>query len=241
VTGDRSSTIPDEQHNSNRITERSVQIPADEAKLSGDLVLPDSAVGIVIFVHGSGSSRQSPRNRYVAQVLQQARLGTLLFDLLTEEEEQIDLRTAALRFDIRLLAHRLVLATQWILEQEGTRSLPIGYFGASTGAAAALVASAELPASVKAIVSRGGRPDLAGQALRYAVAPALLIVGGADTQVLELNRIALEKLRGIKELVIVPGASHLFEESGALETVARVARDWFVRYLSIKRENLEAA
>lgn len=241
MTGNSSSTTRGDQQSADLVSERTVHVPVDDLKLSGDLSLPHSAAGVVIFAHGSGSSRQSPRNRYVAQVLQQARLGTLLFDLLTKEEERVDLRTAALRFDIGLLAERLVKATRWILEQEETRLLPVGYFGASTGAAAALVAAAELPGFIRAVVSRGGRPDLAGQALRQVVAPTLLIVGGADPQVLELNRAALEKLRGMKELVVVPGASHLFEERGALESVARLARDWFVRYLSISQEREDVA
>jgi putative phosphoribosyl transferase len=221
--------------------ELSVQIPAREELLNGDLVVPDAARGVVIFAHGSGSSRYSPRNRYVAQVLRQANLATLLLDLLTEREAAIDAGTAALRFDIGFLSRRLVQTTRWMLEREQTRLLPVGYFGASTGAAAALVAAAELPGFIDAVVSRGGRPDLAGQALRQVVAPTLLIVGGNDPQVLQLNQQALTLLRGPKELIVTRGASHLFEEPGALETVARIAKDWFVRYLDRTRKRVEAA
>ena len=185
-----------------------------------------------MFAHGSGSSQLSPRNRYVAQLLNQARLATLLLDLLTAQEEAIDLRTARLRFDIGLLAERLVGATDWLLEHPQTRELQIGYFGASTGAAAALVAAAERLDEVAAIVSRGGRPDLAGPRLPQVRAPTLLIVGGNDVQVIELNRSAFAQLRCEKQLVIVPGATHLFEEPGALDDVARLAREWFQRYLA---------
>jgi len=226
--------MPDNRH-------VSVRIAAGDAILDGDLTVPDGARGTVIFAHGSGSSRLSPRNRYVAQVLQEAGLATLLMDLLTPTEERVDARSAALRFDIGFLSRRLVQATRWVLQQEQTRQLPVGYFGASTGAAAALVAAAELPGFISAVVSRGGRPDLAGQALRMVVAPTLLIVGGNDLQVLELNRSAMQLLRGPKELVVVPGASHLFEEPGALEKVAQLARDWFVRYLDRSRDDVEAA
>lgn len=211
---------------------REVMIPVGAVALAGTLTLPERARGVVLFAHGSGSSRFSPRNRFVAGELHTARLGTLLMDLLTPEEEAIDRRTGALRFDIDLLAERLVGATRWLREQEETRRLPIGYFGASTGAAAALVAAARLPSEVGAVVSRGGRPDLAGDALRRVLAPTLLIVGGRDTPVIALNEAALAALPGVKRLEIVPGATHLFEEPGALETVARLARDWFVRYLS---------
>ncbi|MGZ4814426.1 MAG: dienelactone hydrolase family protein [Terriglobales bacterium] len=216
--------------------ELSVQIQAGDVLLDGDLVVPDWARGVVIFAHGSGSSRHSPRNRFVAGVLQDAGLATLLMDLLTQGEEAIDARTAGLRFNIGFLARRLVQATRWVLEREETRLLPVGYFGASTGAAAALVAAAELPGFIHAVVSRGGRPDLAGQALRQVVAPTLLIVGGDDPQVLELNRRALSLLRGPKELIVVPGATHLFEEPGALESVAEAAKNWFVRYLDHARD-----
>jgi dienelactone hydrolase len=211
--------------------ERAVRIPIDRITLEGDLVVPDPARGIVLFAHGSGSSRHSPRNQYVAQVLQQAGLATLLMDLLTIDEEALDARTAELRFDIELLARRLVGATNWLSSQPQMAQLPIGYFGASTGAAAALVAAAELPALVAAVVSRGGRPDLAGNALRRVVAPTLLIVGGKDVRVLEVNRIALAELRGPKKLEIIPGATHLFEEKGTLESVAQFAKNWFLLYL----------
>lgn len=204
---------------------------ADNIILEGDLRIPSGASGIVLFAHGSGSSRHSPRNQFVANMLNEAGLATLLFDLLTADEERKDRYTAQLRFDIRLLSQRVIEATEWLSHQEMTRTLPIGYFGASTGAAAALVAAAALPATVRAIVSRGGRPDLAGQVLTRVQAPTLLIVGGEDTQVIELNRLALALLPGDKRLEIVPGATHLFEEPGALEQVARLASDWFTRYL----------
>ncbi|HEV7676150.1 MAG TPA: dienelactone hydrolase family protein [Candidatus Angelobacter sp.] len=220
---------------------RAVEIPIDRATLAGDLVVPDSAVGAVLFAHGSGSSRHSPRNRYVAQVLQEAGLATLLLDLLTPEEEHFDNRTAALRFNIRLLAERLVVATQWLVAQPQTSQLPVGYFGASTGGAAALVSATVVPELVSSVVSRGGRPDLAGTALRHVVAPTLLIVGGEDTIVLELNRKALELLPGEKRLEVVPGATHLFEEPGALEAVAELARDWLVRHLAAAGSRTRAA
>jgi len=204
---------------------------ADNIILEGDLHIPSGASGIVLFAHGSGSSRHSPRNQFVANMLNEAGLATLLFDLLTADEERKDRYTAQLRFDIRLLSQRVIEATEWLSHQEMTRTLPVGYFGASTGAAAALVAAAALPATVCAIVSRGGRPDLAGQVLTRVQAPTLLIVGGEDTQVIELNRLALALLPGDKRLEIVPGATHLFEEPGALEQVARLACDWFTRYL----------
>jgi pimeloyl-ACP methyl ester carboxylesterase len=187
---------------------------------------------VVLFAHGSGSSRHSPRNRFVARVLREAGLATLLIDLLTADEEAVDQYTAQLRFDIGLLAQRLVGATDWLLQNRETAGLPIGYFGASTGAAAALVAAAERPDAVAAIVSRGGRPDLAGPALSRVRAPTLLIVGGNDIPVIGLNEEALAQLTTEKRLVIVPGASHLFEEPGALEEVARLAADWFGRYLN---------
>jgi putative phosphoribosyl transferase len=211
--------------------ERAVQIPLGQVTLQADLAVPDPAMGVVLFAHGSGSGRHSPRNRYVAQVLQEAGLATLLMDLLTSEEEAFDDQTAALRFDIGLLANRLIEATRWLLVQSGTASLPIGYFGASTGAGAALVAASELPDLIGAVVSRGGRPDLAGERLRQVVAPTLLIVGSRDYVVLELNRKALAELRGEKKLEIVPGATHLFEEPDALETVAQLAKNWFVLHL----------
>jgi dienelactone hydrolase len=224
-----------------RINFRSVAIPLTEATIQGDLTVPDFAQGVVLFAHGSGSSRHSPRNKYVAQVLQEAGFATLLMDLLTAQEEAIDAQTAALRFDIELLARRLTEVTWWVIDQQQTANLPIGYFGASTGAAAALVSAAELPDLIAAVVSRGGRPDLAGGALRQVVAPTLLIVGGNDRTVLELNRKAFALLPGEKALEIVPGATHLFEEPGALETVADLARQWFVRYLGRSGQQTEAA
>jgi dienelactone hydrolase len=212
--------------------ERFVTVDVGPIQLPGDLVHPPGARGLVLFAHGSGSSRRSPRNRYVAGVLQQGGLATLLFDLLTEDEERRDARTAELRFDIPRLARRLVAATDWIASRAETAGLPLGYFGASTGAAAALIAAAERPASVRAVVSRGGRPDLAHDALPRVQAPTLLIVGGADAPVIELNRRALASLVVEARLEIVPGAGHLFEEPGTLEEVARLARAWFERHLA---------
>jgi putative phosphoribosyl transferase len=213
------------------VTEHLVHVAADAVTLDGNLRLPEDARAVVLFAHGSGSGRHSSRNRHVAQLLNEAKLATLLIDLLTANEEAIDLHTGHLRFDIELLARRLVSATDWLTQRADTRYLPIGYFGASTGAAAALVAATKRPDVIGAIVSRGGRPDLAGPALPRVRAPTLLIVGGNDVQVIELNRIALPQLGGEKQLVIVPGATHLFEEPGALDDVARLARDWFERYL----------
>jgi putative phosphoribosyl transferase len=218
-----------------------VQIPADTVVLDGDLTLPSDACAAILFAHGSGSSRHSLRNRYVARVLNEAALATLLMDLLTVEEETVDALTAYLRFDIPLLADRLVAATDWLTENPGTSHLPIGYFGASTGAAAALVAATTRPDIVGAIVSRGGRPDLAGPALAEVRAPTLLIVGGNDPQVLELNRQAATQLTCKEQLVVIPGASHLFEEPGALDEVARLAREWFVRHLISRRGEHGAA
>ena len=214
------------------IEERLVRVPAGPVTLEGNLTLPEQSRGIVLFAHGSGSSRHSPRNRYVARLLNEAKLATLLIDLLTLHEEVIDARTAQLRFDIDLLAERLVDATDWLTQFPDTKDLRIGYFGASTGAAAALAAAALRPDPVGAIVSRGGRPDLAGAALIRVRAPTLLIVGENDKQVIQLNRAALAQLRCEKRLVIVPGATHLFEEPGALDEVARLAREWFERYLA---------
>jgi putative phosphoribosyl transferase len=194
--------------------------------------VPEDARGVVLFAHGSGSSRLSPRNRYVAQVLREGGLATLLIDLLTPEEEAIDARTDQLRFDIGLLAGRLAGAADWLAQRPETRQLRVGYFGASTGGGAALVAAAERPDLVAAVVSRGGRPDLAGPALPRVRAPTLLIVGGQDYPVIELNREALGQLRAEQRLEILPGATHLFEEPGALEEVARLARDWFRRHLA---------
>jgi pimeloyl-ACP methyl ester carboxylesterase len=199
--------------------------------LDGDLDMPPGARGIVAFAHGSGSSRYSPRNRFVADELRSGNLGTLLIDLLTEEEEEVDVRTRGLRFDIELLSSRMVAVVDWLAQDEDTAGLPIGLFGASTGAAAALVAAARRPVEVRAVVSRGGRPDLAGGALGAVRAPTLLIVGGRDTQVIEMNREALVRMSGENRLVIVPGATHLFEEPGTLEEVARLARSWFVDQL----------
>lgn len=210
---------------------RLVQIPAGPVRLEGVLSIPEEARGIVVFAHGSGSSRHSPRNRAVAETLCQARLATLLMDLLTQEEEIIDQQTGQLRFRVILLARRLISATDWLARSPETRQLKIGYFGASTGAAAALVAAAERPDMVSAVVSRGGRPDLAGAALTQVWMPTLLIVGGNDAPVLALNRQALSQLKGEKKLVVVPGATHLFEEPGALEAVSLLARDWFLRHL----------
>jgi dienelactone hydrolase len=209
-----------------------VRIAAGRASLDGDLTLPRGARGVVLFAHGSGSSRHSSRNRYVAQELRRSALGTLLMDLLTSEEEAADARTAHLRFDIGLLAERLGAATDWLRGDPRTSRLAVGYFGASTGGGAALVAAAERPAEVVAVVSRGGRPDLAGAALTRVQAPTLLIVGGRDEPVIEMNREALARLRCEKRLEIVPGATHLFEEPGALEEVARLAGGWFARHLA---------
>jgi len=206
-----------------------VQIPVDHIMLAGELTVPKNPKGIVLFAHGSGSSRHSSRNRYVAQVLQHTGIATLLFDLLTEREEELDHFTGHLRFDIPFLAERLRLATDWIKNQASTKELKIGYFGASTGGGAALMAAAESKNKISAVVSRGGRPDLAGSSLPKVTAPTLLIVGGYDQHVIELNRWALDHLFCAKKLEIVPGASHLFEEPGKLEEVARLANDWFIR------------
>lgn len=208
------------------LVERRVVIPP--AGLEGDLVIPEKATAVIAFAHGSGSSRHSPRNQYVARVLQEGGLATLLFDLLTAEEERIDVRTAHLRFDIALLARRLSEATAWLKRDADTRDLLVGYFGASTGAAAALVAAAQRPKDVFAVVSRGGRPDLAGSSLPLVKASTLLIVGGEDEPVIGMNEDAFEQLQmEEKQLEIVPGATHLFEEPGTLEEVAILARDWF--------------
>ncbi len=204
--------------------------PSSAATLEGHLTIPVGAEGIVVFSHGSGSSRHSPRNQYVARVLQDAGLATLLIDLLTVEEEKEDLVTRQHRFNIALLAKRLITATDWIAQQADTQNLIVGYFGASTGAAAALIAGAERANTISAIVSRGGRPDLAGsQALKNVKAPTLFIVGENDTNVIDLNKDALKHLQEVekKKLVVIPGATHLFEEPGTLEEVARIARGWF--------------
>lgn len=209
-----------------------VEIPVGHFSLQGELIVPAGASGIALFAHGSGSSRNSPRNQVVARMLREARVGTLLFDLLTPEEEFIDARTAELRFDIGLLAHRLIAATNWLTNDPRTKKMAIGYFGASTGGAAALVAAAELGDHIKAIVSRGGRPDLAGSALPLVTAPTLLIVGGLDYRVIAMNRDALNQLRCEKSLHIIPGATHLFEERGTLEEVGHLAADWFAKHFS---------
>ena len=208
-----------------------VQIQVGREILPGNLTIPENAVALVLFAHGSGSSRHSPRNQFVARTLNGAGLATLLFDLLTPEEEATDMRTREHRFNIGLLADRLVHATRWARRQEQTRDLQVGYFGSSTGGAAALVAAAEIPNDVRAVVSRGGRPDLAGDALPNVQAPTLLIVGGNDDIVIELNEMARDRLRCEVKLEIVPGATHLFEESGALEKVAKLASDWFGKHI----------
>jgi putative phosphoribosyl transferase len=211
-----------------------IQIQAERAVLSGNLTIPENATGLVLFAHGSGSSRHSPRNQFVARTLNDAGLATLLFDLLTPEEEAIDTRTREHRFNIGLLAERLVHATKWARAQKQTRDLRLGYFGSSTGGAAALVAAADIPLDVNAVVSRGGRPDLAGDALPKVEAPTLLIVGGNDDIVIELNQMARDQMRCEVKLAIVPGATHLFEEPGALEKIAKLASDWFNAHLAAK-------
>jgi pimeloyl-ACP methyl ester carboxylesterase len=218
--------------------EQFIQIPVGSVSLSADLTILEGSLGIVIFAHGSGSGRHSRRNRYVAKVLQDAGLGTLLFDLLTEEEEVIDERTRHLRFDIGLLTNRLVAVTDWLVQNHASsNNLNIAYFGASTGAAAALAAAAKREEIIKAVVSRGGRPDLADPYLGQVEAPTLLIVGGYDTPVIQMNQEAFDKLqqlsaeKGEKKLVIVPEATHLFEEPGKLEIVAQLASAWFARFL----------
>lgn len=208
-----------------------VQVPAGLVTLEGNLGIPPNPRGVVLFAHGSGSSRHSSRNRFVAQTLRDGRLATLLLDLLTTEEEAVDMRTAHLRFDIGLLAQRLIAATDWLKSNPKTADLDIGYFGASTGAGAALVAAAQRPDVVSTVVSRGGRPDLAGAYLRQVRAPTLLIVGGNDVPVIGMNKDAMAQMRCEVRLEIIPGATHLFEESGALEKVADLARGWFERYL----------
>jgi pimeloyl-ACP methyl ester carboxylesterase len=214
-------------------TSLDLQIPISGLSLRGDLVVPDQALGIVLFAHGSGSGRKSSRNRYVASVLQQHRIGTLLFDLLTEQEEALDARTAHIRFDIPLLAERLEQVTDWLChERLPAPSVALGYFGASTGAAAALIAAAHFGNRISAVVSRGGRPDLADRALPEVTAPTLLIVGGHDYPVIDMNSHALELLRCPKKMEIVPGATHLFEEPGTLEAVSKLAANWFSRHLA---------
>jgi len=210
---------------------RGVQVQVGPVALEGEWCVPAGAAGVVLFAHGSGSSRHSPRNQAVARALQRAGVGTLLFDLLTHDEEALDARSGELRFDIRLLAHRLVATTRWVMRQADGGHLGLGYFGSSTGGAAALVAAGELGSLVDAVVSRGGRPDLAGDALTRVRAASLLIVGERDDVVLQLNEEAFGKLRCERQLTVVPGATHLFEEPGALEEVARLAAAWFQRYL----------
>jgi dienelactone hydrolase len=211
---------------------QAVTVPAGAAQLDGDLTLPADARGLVVFAHGSGSSRHSPRNRYVAGALNEAGLGTLLLDLLTPAEEEEDLRTRRLRFDVALLGERVVTTVDWLATQEPLADLPVGLFGASTGAAAALIAAAERPERIGAVVSRGGRPDLAGDALERVRAPTLLLVGDRDVQIIAMNQEAMARMRAPVELELVPGASHLFEEPGALERVAERAADWFQRHLA---------
>lgn len=219
--------------------ERVIRVPAGGAELEGNLAIPSGARGLVVFAHGSGSSRHSPRNRFVAQYLYRRGLGTLLIDLLTGAEEAVDEQTAHLRFDIEMLAGRLADAARWLSGEPESRGLAIGYFGASTGAGAALVAAALMPDRIAAVVSRGGRPDLAGPMLGGVRAPTLLIVGGDDTVVVQLNQEAYRRLRCVRELTIVPGASHLFEEPGALEEGARLAADWFSKWLPAAAARLE--
>ena len=222
-----SSALPSSDRNAGL-----VRIDTGDVTLEGNLLVPRGATGVVVFAHGSGSSRFSSRNRYVAQVLRQGGLGTLLIDLLTAPEEAIDERTRHLRFDIGLLADRLAGATKWLAARPDTRDLRVGLFGASTGGGAALVAAARLPERIGAVVSRGGRPDLAGPSLPQVKAPTLLIVGGNDVPVIAMNREAYEQMTAERRMEIVPGASHLFEEPGTLEKVAQLARDWFAKYLS---------
>jgi putative phosphoribosyl transferase len=211
-----------------------IQIPAGAATVSGNLTLVDQPIGLVLFAHGSGSSRHSPRNQFVARMLNQAELATLLFDLLTPEEESVDIYTREHRFDIGLLSERLIHATKWATQQNDTRDLRIGYFGSSTGAAASLIAATELPDDIGAVVSRGGRPDLAGAPLQKVKAPTLLIVGGEDHIVIKLNERGRMEMKCECKIEIVPGATHLFEEPGTLEKAAKLASDWFVSYLSLR-------
>jgi putative phosphoribosyl transferase len=208
-----------------------VRITTRDAQLQGDLELPADAAGFVVFAHGSGSSRHSPRNKFVAEIIRKANIGTLLLDLLTEDEEICDSDTGSYRFDIALLAARLIETTRWLAKQSVTRALKVGYFGASTGGGAALVAAAELGDKIAAVVSRGGRPDLAGNALPKVKSPTLLIVGGYDEMVISLNEDAFAKLRCEKQFRIVPRATHLFEEPGALDQVAQLSAGWFSKYM----------
>jgi len=219
-----------------------IRVPAGRVELAADLSLPESATGLVLFAHGSGSSRHSPRNRHVADVLNRGSFGTILIDLLTEDEEAVDLLTAELRFDIDLLVRRLTAITDWIGAQNNLNKLGLGYFGASTGAAAALAAAADRPQVAQAVVSRGGRPDLAGEALGRVLAPCLFIVGGDDPVVVRLNREAIAELprKTERRLEIIPGATHLFEEPGTLDRVAELARGWFHQYLKAGSARREA-
>lgn len=211
--------------------ENVVRIPVNSDLIEGNLVVPSGSKGVVLFAHGSGSSRFSPRNQYVAEVLNKVDLATLLIDLLTQEEEEVDMRTRHFRFDINLLAERLISVAEWLKKNPRTHQLSLGIFGSSTGAAAALIAAAKLPGDVAAVVSRGGRPDLAMDYLKEVKAPTLFIVGGRDTVVLDLNKKAMMQLAAEKKLEIVPGASHLFEEPGKLEEVAKLATAWFLEHL----------
>jgi putative phosphoribosyl transferase len=215
----------------NAQAEVALLIHAGDVSLEGDLRLPDNPVGLVVFAHGSGSSRHSPRNRHVADVLHRSGMGTLLMDLLTIDEEAVDQYTRHLRFDIGLLSQRLVAATDWLKDDPELTALSLGYFGASTGAAAAIIAAAHRPEHIQAVVSRGGRPDLAGASLALIKAPTLLIVGGDDYAVIDLNRQAYARMTCEKRLEIVPGATHLFEEPGTLDKAADLAADWFGQYL----------
>jgi putative phosphoribosyl transferase len=221
------NAIPIDENGFNQV----IRIPADGVELEGSLAIPKKACGVVLFAHGSGSSRHSPRNNFVAQTLQNVGIGTLLMDLLTRQEDM----TYETRFDIDLLTSRLERATEWLMEQPQRRALDIGYFGASTGAAAALKAAATLGTSIGAVVSRGGRPDLAMSALSQVQSPTLLIVGGLDDVVIELNRQAYQKLKAEKHMTVIPGATHLFEEPGALQEVARLAARWFTQHLGGKK------
>ncbi len=208
-----------------------IKIPVGEVVVEGILTSPPGAKGVVLFAHGSGSSRFSTRNQYVAKEFNKAKIGTLLFDLLNQEEEETDIITAEYRFNIPLLADRLIGATEWLKNDPKTKRLALGYFGASTGAAAALIAAARLRSEISAVVSRGGRPDLAGKYLPNVMTPTLMLVGSLDTEVIELNRRAMDQIKAEKKIVIIPGATHLFEEQGTLEEVAKVSIDWFLKYL----------
>ena len=210
--------------------QKSIEIPIDSVTLNGDIVFPEDPVGLVLFVHGSGSGRHSPRNRFVANILNQKRIATLLFDLLTLEEEEFDSISGALRFNIPLLSERLILVTDWVLKNQELSNLKLGYFGASTGAAAALMAASKENDKIDVIVSRGGRPDLAEGSLRKVRCPTLFIVGGRDDVVIDVNKEAMGKMICIKKLIIIPGATHLFEEEGKLEDVSHHASDWFLKY-----------